>query len=88
MTNGKRLVPGLLALIALLLTLNLVMQVEPQAQAQPSFSPPVVVAGAVLVETPYNLVFRFWSDGAVDRARFSSACFETDPSCVDELSFD
>ena len=91
MTNGKSMVTGLLALIAILLTLNLIMQYEPQAQAQTQTNlgpPPLpkVVGGSGEQLGPDLLIYRIWDNGWVDLSRFTqnANCVYT-PLCSTEL---
>ena len=96
MNKGQNLIASLLALCAVLLTLNLVMQVEPQAQAQVQAQastglpgPPVVIAGVVQpnASTPaVEKIYRFWNNGAVDVTQFSvSASCNYNLSCFAQV---
>lgn len=70
MKNGNSLISGLLALIALLLTLHL-LQIEPQAQAETQTNlgpPPVpkVVGGSAELYNGDLRIYRIWDNGWVD----------------------
>ncbi|MCH8823333.1 MAG: hypothetical protein IH984_07480 [Planctomycetes bacterium] len=70
--NNQKSIPVLLAIIAILLAVNLVMQFEPQAKAdtQTNLGPPpvpkVVGGSAVGMNGSSGRIFRFYDDGSVD----------------------
>ena len=82
MNNGKS-ITVLLAIIAILLAVNLVMQFETSAQAetQTNLGPPPVpkVVGGSVVGSGNNLaIYRFYDNGWVDVAWYDS----TSPACT------
>ena len=91
MTNGQRTVTTMLAVVAVLLSLNLIVRGSPPAVAQIASGPvqPVPVALAVTPQFDINgeaqntfSVLRLWNDGAVDLTRVGIGT-----SCTSPLNF-
>ena len=94
--NNQKSITVLLAIIALLLTVNLVMQFETSAQAetQTNLGPPVpkVVGGSGVYRNGGDFrldIIRIWDNGDVDLSMFTNPsgneCFNFAPHCQIQL---
>ncbi len=75
----------LLAIIALLLAANLVVNLPPQeatAQSHLKTAAPHVIQVETLGPGPSSLVFRLWSDGVIEEAMFEDVNFDANAGCV------
>ncbi len=74
MTNGQRTVTSLLAVVAVLLGINLIVNLPPEAVAQDQFEFEFEAARTphvIQVETATaGRVYRLWSDGVIEVAQF------------------
>ena len=83
MTNGQRTVAGMLAVVAVLLGLNLIVNGSPRAVAQePEIrifpKPPHLEPTAVAIYSDPGYLYRLWSDGTVELNivnAIASGCF-------------
>lgn len=79
MNRGQRTIATLLAVVAVMLTLNLIVKESPAAgQAQAAPVQPTVVDGFAFLYGGAREVYRFWSDGTVDYTVKDFSCL---PDC-------